>query len=85
MSSVFGARSEIPPMMVQMVAVGEKTGNLSQMLKKIGEFYQGEVDRSVKNISSLMAPILLLVLGVGVGVLVAGVLMPMYGAMLSGA
>jgi type IV pilus assembly protein PilC len=85
LSSVFMKKEEIPPMVTQMIVVGEKSGNLSHMLQKTGAFYQSEVERTVANISELIAPLLLIVLGGGVGILVAAILVPMYGVLLEGA
>jgi hypothetical protein len=59
-----------PPMVCQMIAVGESTGSLDAMLTKIAEFYEDEVDQIVNNLTTLMEPIVILVLGVIIGGLV---------------
>ena len=51
-----------PPMVVQMIAVGEQTGALDNMLSKIADFYEDEVDTSVANLMTLMEPLLILFL-----------------------
>ena len=69
---------EFPPLVTQMVGVGEKTAQLDTILMKMATFYEKEVDSKVGMLSSLLEPIIILILGVGVGLLVAGVLMPIY-------
>lgn len=69
---------EVTPMVSQMVAVGEKTAQLSSILEKIALFYQQEVDRMVANMTQLIEPIMILILGAGVGFLVSSILMPIY-------
>ncbi len=69
---------EIPPMLSQMVRVGEETGMLGQVLRTLGRFYKKEVDQAVDTIVSLIEPIMIVVLGLGVGILLVSVLMPIY-------
>lgn len=78
MSIVLMQSKEIPPIVSQMISIGEETGTLSQVLKSIGTFYGREVDATTKNLTSLMEPVLIVILGIGVGILVVGVLMPIY-------
>ncbi len=78
MSSVFEKHEEIPLMVTNMLAVGEQTGSIDMVLKKISSFYTKEVDSTVNSLSQLIEPILIIVLGVGVGILVASVFMPIY-------
>jgi type IV pilus assembly protein PilC len=68
----------IPPLVTQMVAVGESTGQLDVVLSNVGTFYQKEVSRTMDNLVSLIEPILILVLGVGVATLIIAILVPMY-------
>jgi type IV pilus assembly protein PilC len=63
-----------PPMVIQMISVGEKTGDLSEMLTKISEFYKEEVDAAVDALTSIIEPIMICFLGIGVG----GILIAMY-------
>jgi type IV pilus assembly protein PilC len=69
---------EIPGVMSQMVKVGEETGNLGQILDTLALFYRREVDNAVDTLISLIEPIMIVMLGLGVGVLLASVLMPIY-------
>ena len=64
--------------MVQMVKVGEETGELSTLMRKIASFYKREVDNTVDTLVSLIEPVLIVFLGVSVGVLLASVLIPIY-------
>jgi len=67
------------PMVGQMIAVGEQTGTLGDSLNKIASYYEDEVDEAVKNISTLIEPITMVVLGGMVAFLIAAVLLPIYG------
>ena len=67
-----------PPMVCQMVAIGENTGGLDTMLKKIGEFYEEEVDDAVANLTALMEPLIMVVLGVILGGLVISMYLPIF-------
>jgi type IV pilus assembly protein PilC len=68
----------IPPLVTQMVEVGEQTGALDNMLHKVGEFYDGEVENTVNNLTSLLEPILTVVMGVMVGFMVICMYLPMF-------
>jgi type IV pilus assembly protein PilC len=67
-----------PPMVVQMIAVGEETGALDTMLGKISDFYDQEVEATVEALTSLIEPILIAVMGVAVGGMVVSLYMPMF-------
>jgi type IV pilus assembly protein PilC len=67
-----------PPMVVQMMAVGEETGALDEMLEKIGKFYEQEVEATVDALTSLLEPALIVVLGGAVGGMVISLYMPMF-------
>jgi type IV pilus assembly protein PilC len=67
-----------PPMVVQMMAVGEETGALDEMLEKIGLFYEQEVEATVDALTSLLEPALIVVLGGAVGGMVVSLYMPMF-------
>jgi len=77
-SSVFKSHSEIPIMVSQMVSIGEQAGKLDSTLRTVANFYHKEVESSMDNLVSLIEPLLILVLGVGVGILLVAILMPMY-------
>ena len=78
LSDAFGKHPEIPQIMVQMVKVGEETGALSTILKTLAHFYKREVDDAVDTLVGLIEPIMIVGLGIGVGVLLASVLVPIY-------
>ena len=67
-----------PPMVCQMVAVGETTGGLDIMLKKVAELYEDEVDDAVANLTALMEPMIMVVLGVILGGLVIAMYLPIF-------
>ncbi|MBP1643345.1 MAG: epsF 2 [Acidobacteria bacterium] len=67
-----------PPMVVQMINVGEQTGALDQMLSKIADFYEEEVDTAVAGLMKLIEPLMILVLGGIIGTIVTAMYLPMY-------
>ena len=67
-----------PPMVVQMIAVGEETGALDTMLEKVGEFYDAEVQAMVEGLTSLIEPLLIVVLGATVGGMLISLYLPMF-------
>jgi type IV pilus assembly protein PilC len=67
-----------PPMVCQMVAVGENTGGLDTMLKKVADLYEEEVDDAVANLTALMEPMIMIVLGVILGGLVISMYLPIF-------
>jgi type IV pilus assembly protein PilC len=67
-----------PNMVLQMVAIGEESGALDSMLSKVADFYENEVDEAVDSLSSLMEPIIMVVLGVLIGGLVVAMYLPIF-------
>lgn len=78
MSSVLARSSHFPPIVAQMIKIGEEAGKISEVLNNVSRFYSQETDRITRNLSSMVEPILISILGIGVGVLVFAVLMPIY-------
>jgi type IV pilus assembly protein PilC len=72
-------RSEVfPPMVVQMIAVGEQTGAIDEMLNKIADFYDDEVDTAVEQLTAVIEPIMIVVMGVMVGGMLVAMYLPMF-------
>ena len=69
---------QFPPMVVQMISVGETTGALDTMLAKIAEFYEEEVDLAVASMMKLIEPLMIFFLGVVVGGIVISMYLPMF-------
>ncbi len=69
---------DFPPVMVQMIKVGEDTGKLDTTLNTMAKFYSREADQIVSNLSSIIEPVLIVILGVGVGTLVFSIIIPIY-------
>ncbi len=67
-----------PPMVVQMIGVGEQTGALDAMLSKIADFYEEEVDQAVANLLTLMEPVMILFLGISVGGIIVAMYLPLF-------
>ncbi len=77
-SDAFASDQEIPGIMVQMMRVGEETGELGTILKTLAHFYQREVETTVETLVDLIEPVMIVTLGVGVGFLLISVLVPIY-------
>jgi len=77
-SEPLGDTDVFPPMVVQMIAVGEQTGALDTMLSKIADFYEDEVDVAVAGLMKLLEPVLIAFLGVAIGGIVIAMYMPMF-------
>jgi len=67
-----------PNMVIQMIAVGEESGSLDDMSSKVADFYEEDVDNAVDNMSSLLEPIIMAILGVLVGGLVIAMYLPIF-------
>jgi len=67
-----------PPLVSQMLAVGEQTGKSGEVMEKLARFYEGEADNAVKGVYSLVEPLAMVVVGIGVAILVFAVLVPIY-------
>jgi len=77
-SRPLSARREFPPMVVQMIKVGEEAGFLEEMLKKVSSFYEREVEASIDATISLIEPALIIILALVVGFIVISIVMPMF-------
>lgn len=77
-STVFEASGYVPKMVPQMISVGEKTGKIDSVLDRVTSFYERESSNMLDNLSKLMEPLIMVIMGVGVAIMVAAVLMPMY-------
>jgi len=77
-SDIFSRYDEVPGVMVQMIKVGEESGRLGFVLEKLSRFYEREVNNEVETLVGLIEPAMIVVLGVGVGVLLTSVLVPIY-------
>lgn len=69
------------PLVVEMVQVGEETGKLPELLKRVAEFYEGEVSDATKNLSSAIEPVIMVVIGTVVGFFAISIIQPIYGLM----
>ena len=78
MSLVFGLSGEFPVDMVQMISVGEDTGNLPGMLNKIADFYDMTVGYAIKRMATVIEPVFLVIMGGMVGLIMASLLMPVF-------
>jgi MSHA biogenesis protein MshG len=67
-----------PPLVIQMLRIGEETGELDRLIAEVAEYYEREVDYNVKNLSSVIEPILIVVIGLMVLVLALGIFTPMW-------
>jgi type IV pilus assembly protein PilC len=67
-----------PPILYQMIAVGEETGKLDEVLMKLADYFQSETEQEIKNLTTALEPIIMIVLGLMVGVMVIAIIMPIY-------
>lgn len=67
-----------PPMVVQMISVGEKTGGLDEMLEKVADFYEDEVDAAVDALTSIIEPVVIVVMGAVIGFVLISMYLPMF-------
>jgi type IV pilus assembly protein PilC len=67
-----------PPLVTNIIHVGEETGALDEVLKEVALFYEGEVDQTMKNLTSILEPILMVTIGLAVGALAVSVISPIY-------
>ena len=70
---------EFPPLLIQLVKVGEETGKLDENLMKASEYFEEEVNQAVKNLTTVMEPFIIIVLAIGVGFLIFSIITPIYG------
>lgn len=74
-----GYYSSFPPLLIQLVKVGEETGKIDENLMKAAEYFEEEVNQTVKNLSTVMEPFIIVVLAIGVGFLIFSIITPIYG------
>ena len=77
-SIVFNASKTVPKLVAEMMATGEEAGEMAAILDKISAFYDREVTNILNNLMSLLEPIIMVILGLGVGIMVAAIILPMY-------
>ncbi len=78
LSTAMAASGEFPDMVIQMVSVGEETGTLEEMLQKVYQYYEEEVDNTVKNLTNMIEPVIIVVLGSIIGFLVISMYLPIF-------
>lgn len=78
LSQALSAYDIFPPILAQMIAVGEQTGKLDEVLGKLSQYYQSETEQAVKNLTAAIEPMLMIFLGIGVGILMIAIIMPIY-------
>jgi type IV pilus assembly protein PilC len=78
LSEPLAASGLFPSMVTHMIDVGEESGRLSEMLVKVGDFYDGEVETTIKGLTSMIEPMLIIFLGVVVGFIAISVMTPIF-------
>lgn len=78
LGAILGNDPLFPPLLSQMVTVGEETGQLDEVLMKVSQYFQAESENAVKNLTTAIEPMIMIVLGLGVGLLVVAIVMPIY-------
>ena len=77
-TTVFVKSKDVPIMLSQMMSVGEQSGQLDKILMKLADFYSREMENSLRNLTTLIEPIIMVVMGVAVGLLVSAIILPIY-------
>jgi len=78
LTSALEKYEEYPVVVIQMVAVGEETGRLDEVLKRVADYFEEEVEMAIKSLTTAIEPLMIIVLGLGVGFIVMSVIMPIY-------
>ncbi len=78
LSEALGHYEMFPPILHQMMGVGEETGKLDEILLKLSTYFESESEHAVKNLTAAMEPMIMIVLGIGVGAMVIAIIMPIY-------
>ncbi|GAB6275247.1 MAG: type II secretion system F family protein [Peptococcaceae bacterium] len=81
MAGPLAASGVFPPMVTRMIAVGEETGTIDQLLEKVAQFYDREVNSGVGRLSSMLEPVLLIIIGVVIGSIIISIMLPMLNVM----
>lgn len=77
-SDTLKSNKEFPPMLIHMLSAGEQTGKMEEMLSKLSEFYQEEVDTMLEGLTSMLEPLLMVVIGVMIGSIVLAMFLPIF-------
>jgi type II secretory pathway component PulF len=77
-TTVFANNPYVPTMMTQMLAVGEETGSLQMVCERVAAFFSREVDNITASLVTLIEPMVIIVLGIGVGIMISAILLPLY-------
>lgn len=78
LADAIASTSDFPPILSQMIAVGEQTGKMDEILSKLAEFYESQSELKVKALTTAIEPIIMVFMGIGVGFLVMAVILPIY-------
>ena len=78
LGTVINSMSVFPKMAVQMISVGESSGSLDQMLEKVADFYEAEVENAIQGLTKLIEPFILVFLGGAVGTLLIAMYLPIF-------
>ncbi len=79
LSSSLSRQEVFPELVPQMIAVGEETGRLDEVLTKLANYYEAESEQAIKGLTTAIEPLIMIVLGLGVGFLIIAIIMPIYG------
>ncbi|MBD3279725.1 MAG: hypothetical protein GF390_03370 [Candidatus Pacebacteria bacterium] len=78
LSHAIASHDIFPPILHQMIAVGEETGKLDEVLQKLSSYFESESEHAVKNLTTALEPMIMIVLALGVGLMVIAIIMPIY-------
>ena len=78
LANAFKGNNDFPNMLISVMKVGEKTGELDVLLLNLADFYEEQADNTLKSLSSLIEPILLIIVGLGIGGIALSIILPVY-------
>jgi len=84
LTSLITASNLFPSLTNQMVAVGETTGSLDKILTRLADYFEKDIESATKNLTTLIEPILIIILGIIIGILVFSIIPPIYNSITSG-
>jgi type IV pilus assembly protein PilC len=78
LANAFKDCKEFPPLVIRMIAVGESTGGLGETVGKVSSYYDSEVPKTIDQVFTLMEPLMIVIMGVGVGFVAFSIFLPMF-------
>ena len=78
LTSALGKFDEYPPLVIQMISVGEQTGKVGEVLSRVADYFEQEAEEAIKGLTTAIEPVMMIILGIGVGFIVISIITPIY-------